>query len=151
MGETFVFGFSMGFTILDGEDSRDGVTFGVEEVEGLVRDGGVAGLEEGSANSAADLVAFGVDGLDVEGEAGGESVEDGARRDYLDMGADGGEGRAEGDFLGEDVGGSRREVGKGNGGRGGIGAEGERFIAPRAGGSSGDDGRVELNHGWNGG
>ena len=41
-------------------------------------DGGVARLEEGVADGVTDLVAFSVDSLDVEGEAGGKGIKDGS-------------------------------------------------------------------------
>ena len=48
--ETFVLSFGVGFTILEGEDSGNGVAFGVEKIEGLVGDGCMAGLEEGGSD-----------------------------------------------------------------------------------------------------
>ena len=147
VSETFVFMRGVGFAIGDREVGGNGVAFVVEEVEGVVSDTGVAWLEEGGADGITDLVAFGIDGLNVEGETGSKGIEDGARGHSADMGAKGGNGRTEGDFLDENVGRNGREQGKRNGRGGGVGSEGDRFVALGADGSGGDDSGVKLNHG----
>ena len=63
------------------------------------------------------------------------------------MGSDGGKSRAEGNLLEEDIRGGGRKQGKGDGGRGGIRAEGDGFVALVAKGGGGDDGRIKLDHG----
>ena len=77
VGEAFLLVLGGFLTIGDGEGGWDRVAFLVEEVEGTMIDSGMARLEESAADGVADLVAFGVNSLDVEGEAGSKGIEDG--------------------------------------------------------------------------
>ena len=147
VSEAFLPVSRVGFTIFDGNVSWDGVAAVVEKVEGLVRDVSVAGFEEGSADSVTDLGALGVDGLDIEVKSGSESVEDGTGGDVIHVGLDSGKSGAEGDLLDEDISGCWGKEREGNGGRGRVGTEGERFAALGASGGCRDDGGIELDHG----
>ena len=57
-------------------------------------DSRMAGLEESVADGVANLVAFSVKSLDVEGKVGGKGIKDGSRRDVFNMRANGGKSRA---------------------------------------------------------
>ena len=81
IGETLLLVLGGFLAVGDGKGGWDRVTLVVEEVEGTMGDGGVARLEEGVADGVADLVAFSVNSLDVEGKVGGNGIEDGSRRD----------------------------------------------------------------------
>ena len=149
--EALLFVRGVGFTIFKGHVGGNGVTLRVEEVECLVRDGGVAGLEESGTDGIAGLVTFGVNGLNVKGETRSEGIEDSAGRHYINMGSDSSESGAESDLLDEDVSGGRGKGGERDGGRRGVVAERNRFAAFGAAGSGGDDSRIKLNHGESGG
>ena len=92
-------------------------------------------------------MAFGINSLNVQRDAGGEGIKDGTRWDGLDVRANGSKSRAQGHFLEEDIRGSGGKQREGDGGCGGSGAKGNRFAALVAKGGSGDDGRIKLDHG----
>ena len=81
-------------TIGDGEGGGDRVAFLVEEVEGTMIDGGVAWLEKGTTDGVANLVAFCINSLNVEREAGGKGIKDSSRRDGFNMRTNGSKSRA---------------------------------------------------------
>ena len=121
------------------------VAFGVEELLSGEGDGGVAGLDDGAADIVAEGGAFGVDGVEINGQVRREGVEDGARRDGLDVGKDGVGGGAWGDLIEDRI---RVDGGKGwkrNGWGGGAAAEGNRRRRGVSG--RGDGGVRELDHG----
>ena len=115
----------MTFTFREFHGSIDLVAAAVVEGNGGMRDGGVAGLEEGGTDAIADEGALGVNGVEVHGEVSAKSIEDGARRNGGNMGGDGSESRAEGNFLEERVGVEVGERGKGDGWGGRARTEGD--------------------------
>ena len=94
VGKALLLVFGCFLEIGDGEGGWNRVAFLVEEVEGTMVDSGMARLEESVADGVADLVAFRVNSLNVEGKAGGKGIEDGSRRDGFNVGTDGGKSRA---------------------------------------------------------
>ena len=107
--------------------------------------GRVAWFEEGLTNGVADLVAFGIDGLNVKRETGSKGIKDSLRRDGFDMGTDGCKRGASNYFLEEDVCRSRRKQREQDGRRRRVRVKSDGFIALGAKGGSRDNGRVELN------
>ena len=59
----------------------------------------MAGQEGRLAEGVTELVAFGVDGVQVDGEVVGEQIKDGAGGHTLNEVRDRGDGGAEGNFL----------------------------------------------------
>ena len=62
-------------------------------------DGWVAGNSESLADRLAEEVAFRIDGVKRDGDAGVKGIEDGTRGDLEHMRFDGSQSRAERDFL----------------------------------------------------
>ena len=77
VGETLLLVLGRFLVIGDGKGGWGRVAFIVEEIEGAMGDSRMARLEESVADGVADLVAFGVNSLNVEGEARGKGIEDG--------------------------------------------------------------------------
>ena len=101
--QALLLGLGRFLAVGNGDISRGRVPSGIEEVESAMGDGRVAGLEESLADGVTDLMALSVDSLNVERDAGGESVKDSSGWDSFHMRANGGEGRSKGDFLEEDI------------------------------------------------
>ena len=144
-GKAVVLFLGRGFSVGDVEGGWGLVTFGVEEFLSREGDGGVAGLDNGAADAITEGGAFGVDGMEIDGQVRRKGVKDSARRGGLNVGKDGSGGGAEGNFFEDRV---RVDGGKGwkrNGWGGGAVTEGNRH----GGGVSGcGDGSVrELDHG----
>ena len=94
VGKALSLVFGCFLAIGDGEGGWNRVAFLVEEVEGTMIDGGVAWLEEGATDGVTNLVAFRINSLNVEREAGGKGIKDGTRWDGLDVRANGSKSRA---------------------------------------------------------
>ena len=76
VGETLLLVLGRFLAIGDRKGGWGRIAFLVEEVEGTMGDGRMARLEESVADGVADLVAFSINSLDVEGKAGGKGVKD---------------------------------------------------------------------------
>ena len=94
VGKALFLVFCCFLAIGDGEGGWNRVAFLVEEVEGTMIDGGVAWLEKGTTDGVANLVAFCINSLNVEREAGGKGIKDGTRWDGLDVRTNGSKSRA---------------------------------------------------------
>ena len=127
-------------------DSRSGEAMGVEEARGGESDGWVARNSEGFADRLAKEVAFRVDGVEGDGNAGIEGIENGARGDLEHVGLNGGQSRAERNFLEDWVGIVGRKVREGDGR--GVGARTKDDGGDLGDAKSSVNGSVrELDHG----
>ena len=79
------------------------------------------------AKEGAELGAFGVDSEDMERKGSGENLKDGAGANDGEMGRDGGDGGAQGDFLQKWISRKRWKVGHGCVGGGWAGADRNRL------------------------
>ena len=151
--EAVAFGFGIGLAFREFEVGGDTLPIVIEEVDGLVVDGGVSGAEEGFADGDAEDSTFGVDGIEVLRDDSGEGIIHGAGRYSGDMGLEGSKRSAEGNFLRDRV---ARSAGKGweGDGVGSIARSNDDGVSSRlgVGGNGGEDGGDGvLGHGrWGG-